>query len=315
MTILVTGGKGFLGGALIHRLLERGHEVVCLDRKTTPGRLGDVADRVTFVGGGLCGVQPLVDLIAEHHVDAIAHLVYRPVRDDIGGLREELETMVGGTADVFEAAARARVRRVVFPSSIHYYGRQEAHGEVTLSESAPSLAETMYGITKQLNERVAALYTRMTGTTVVSLRIPAVYGPGAELGARAVNLAAVAAGRGQPAVIPFPPEDRVCLAHVDDVADCIASALLADQPAFDVYNIGGTTLSYREIVSLVEELVPDADLSFDPDAEPTDLPYLIDDARARRELGLRHRPVADGIREVIAAAREGSARAVPAKEH
>jgi nucleoside-diphosphate-sugar epimerase len=125
----------------------------------------------------------------------------------------------------------------------------------------------------------------------------------------------VAAGRGEPAVIPFPPENRVCLAHVDDVADCIAAALLADQPRFAVYNIGGTTLSYREIVALVEELVPGADLSFDPDAEPTDLPFLIDDARARGELGLHHRPVADGIREVIAASRQATARAVPAKEH
>ena len=140
---------------MIDALLEIDHEVVCLDLKTTPGRLGDVAGRVTFVGGGLCGVQQLVDLITEHDVDAIAHLVYRPQRDDVSRLREELEAMVGGTADVFEAAARARVRRVVFPSSIHYYGRQEVHGEVALSESAPPLAETMYGITKHLNERIA----------------------------------------------------------------------------------------------------------------------------------------------------------------
>jgi nucleoside-diphosphate-sugar epimerase len=133
---------------------------------------------------------------------------------------------------------------------------------------------------------------------VVSLRLPAVYGPGAAVGARGVNAAAVAAGRGEPATLPYPSDERVCLAHVDDVAACMVSALVLDRPDHEIYNIGGTTLSYGEMVAIVKGLVPELEVTFKQD-ERTDLPYLIDDSAAQRDLGLRHRPVQEGMREVI----------------
>ena len=127
-----------------------------LDLKTTPGRLADVADQVAFVGGGLGGVERLERVIREHDVDRIAHMVYTSSSRHESGVRHELETMVMGTVDVFEAAAPAGVRPVVFPSSIHYYGPQERHGEVALAESAPSLATTIYGVSSTSMKRSPA---------------------------------------------------------------------------------------------------------------------------------------------------------------
>lgn len=305
MTTLVTGGKGFLGAELIRQLaVEEGQDVVCLDVKSTPGRLVPLTDRVRLVGGGVTGPDEMESLIRENEIDLIAHMVFARPGDDPGSIHDEIATMVMGTTSVFEAARRTGVRRVAFPSSIHYYGPQWLHGDVALSEDAPGLATTIYGVTKQLNEATASAYVARAEMRIVCVRLPAVYGPNAEVGARSINVAPVAAARGTTAVVPYAPDQRVCVAHVQDVARCLARALTADRLDHLVYNVGGHTTTYEGIATLVRRYLPDADIRFNADQGPSDLPYLIDDSRARQELGLRHRPLEQGVLEVINATRQ-----------
>jgi UDP-glucose 4-epimerase len=301
MAVLVTGGKGYLGSEVVSRLVAQGHEVVCLDLKTTPGRLGALANRVTMLGGGLGGVERLETVIRDNRVERVAHMVFVSSSDDPSLVHDEVATMVMGTTDVYEATRRTGVVRVVFPSSIHYYGPQWLHGDVLLDENAAGLATTLYGVSKKLNEAVARAYAARAGMSIMCLRLPAIYGPKAMVGARGVNLAAVKAARGEPVLLPYPPDQLVCVAHVGDVADLVATVLLAESPRHLVYNVGGHTVSYWSIAAQVKEFVPDADIRFDLTAGPSDLPYLIDDSRARDELGLRHRSLREGLLEVIKA--------------
>ena len=119
MTVLVTGGKGFLGAPLIRKLVDKGTEVVCLDVKTTPGRLGDLSDKITMIGGGVPGVDGLVKIIEDNNIDRIAHMVFFiSSPGDVEQVRTEVSTMIMGTTDVFEAARRTGLKRVVFPSSM-----------------------------------------------------------------------------------------------------------------------------------------------------------------------------------------------------
>ncbi|MFH1481208.1 MAG: NAD-dependent epimerase/dehydratase family protein, partial [Pseudomonadota bacterium] len=98
MAVLVTGGKGFLGALMIRKLLQRDHPVVCLDLKTTPGRLGDVADRVTMLGGGVPDLDGLVKIIQDHHIDRIAHMVFfMSALNDAEQIRTEISSMVMNT--------------------------------------------------------------------------------------------------------------------------------------------------------------------------------------------------------------------------
>lgn len=298
VTALVTGGKGYLGAAVIKRLIALNNEVICLDVKTTPGRLGDVADKVKFIGGGLTDAASLADMIQEHGVGVVAHMVYRTSDNDPASLREEMATMVMGTAEVLEAARVSNIGRVFFPSSIAYYGPQWLHGEEWLNESAPSLALAVYGIIKRLNEAVAHEYVARSGMKIVSFRLPAIYGPGAKVGARGVNMAATAAAQGEATTLPYGPDQRVCMAYVEDVANLIVRSLIGPLPHHLVYNVGGHIVTYAEIARMATGLIPDAVIAFGSD-ERSDLPYLIDDARARAELELRHRPLKDGFVEVI----------------
>lgn len=305
MVILVTGGKGYIGAAVIKKLVERGHRVICLDLKTSPGRLGDLAGKVVMIGGGIPGAGDLSKIMTENKVDRVAHMVFfmsgNMKAEEIQG---EISSMIMATANVFEAARRCGINRIVFPSSIHYYGPQWLHGEVYLNEESPSLAETIYGIGKKLNEAVAYTYNMRAGMLITSLRIPAVYGPGARMGARGVNVAAVECALGKGAILPYPPCEKVCIAHIDDVSEIAAKILLADSVNHYVYNVGGHTLSYWQIAAVVREILPEADVWFNEAGGRTDLPYLIDWTRIQNEFGLVHRAARTGYLDLINSVRK-----------
>lgn len=300
MAILVTGGKGYVGAVVIRKLLARGQEVVCLDLKTTPGRLGDDANRVTMLDGGISSVEELVKVIREHKIDRIFHSVFfMSALGNAEQIHQEISVMIMGTATVYEAARLTDIKRVVFPSSIHYYGPQWLHGEVILNEDSPSLAETIYGIGKKMNETVAYTFNMRAKMNIISLRLPAVYGPGARIGARGVNIPAVECAVGKPAVLPYPAAEKVCMAHIDDVAEALVTALLADNIRHLVYNIGGHIVSYWELASLVKEFLPDAQISFNEAGGKTDLAYLIDWSRIKEEFGFEHRDLREGYLDLI----------------
>lgn len=300
MSVLVTGGKGFLGAPLIRKLVDRGTEVVCLDIKTTPGRLGDYNNKITMIGGGVPGVDELAEIIEKNNIDRIAYMVFfMSGSGDAKQIRTEVSAMIMGTTDVFESARLTGVKRVVFPSSIHFFGPQWLHGEVYLNEESPGLAESIYGIGKKLNETVAYTYNLRAGMNMVSMRLPAVYGPGARIGARGVNIAAVECALGKPAVFPYKAEQKVCVAHVDDVVEALMIGLLTENPRRSVYNIGGHITTYWELASIIKDFLPDAQISYNEGSGMSDLAYLIDYSRIKKEFSFEHRDLREGYLDLI----------------
>ena len=300
MSVLVTGGKGFVGAAMIRKLVDSGEEVVNLDLKTTPGRLGETAERITMLGGGMPDLDGLCQLIRDHRVDRIAHMVFNMSGANTPEkIPAEVSTMVMSTANVFEAARQTGLKRVLFPSSIHFFGPQWLHGEVWLDEESTSLAESVYGIGKKMNETMAARYNMSAGMSIISMRLPAVYGPGGRVGARGVNIAAVECALNKPAVFPYRAEQKVCAAHVDDVVDALLLGLTTANPKHMVYNIGGHIATYWELAQIVRERLPEAEITYNEGAGMSDLAYLIDCSRLKEEFGFDHRPLTSGYWDLI----------------
>ena len=127
MAILVVGGKGFIGSQVTRRLLAGGETVVCFEPRATPGRLGSLADDVTMEVGSIAHFDDLLRVFTTHHITRVAGLVFFAFRENPALLHQEMSVMVQGTANLFEAARRHDVTRVVFPSSIAYYGPQWLH--------------------------------------------------------------------------------------------------------------------------------------------------------------------------------------------
>ena len=132
MRILVTGGAGFIGSHLVHRLLARGqHEVVNLDALRYSGNLDNLADltghaRYTFVHADICDASTVRGILRDHHVEAVINCaaethVDRSILDPGSFAR----TDVVGTGVLLEESRQAGVQRFLQVSTDEVYGSVE----------------------------------------------------------------------------------------------------------------------------------------------------------------------------------------------
>lgn len=153
-TVLLTGAAGTIGSALAPRLRELGWAVRAFDRVATPdgivGDLGSPADLDAAMAG----------------VDAVVHLAGVPTERPWPELRD---ANVDGLLNLFEAARRARVERVVWASSNHAAGFTPVTNE--LPADIPPRPDTLYGVTKAFGEALGRYYADRYGMRVACLRI------------------------------------------------------------------------------------------------------------------------------------------------
>jgi UDP-glucose 4-epimerase len=149
MTVLVTGGAGYIGSHMVHALVDAGERVVVLDNLTT-GFDWAVAKGASLVIGET-GDQPRVAaLIAEHRVDAVIHfaasiIVPDSVRDPLGYYRNNT---VNSRA-LIETVVKAGVRHFIFSSTAAVYGNPE---RVPVREDDPTVPTSPYGSSKLMTE-------------------------------------------------------------------------------------------------------------------------------------------------------------------
>jgi UDP-glucose 4-epimerase len=309
-TALVIGGRGFIGSRLATFLVESGHRIVCLEPSaTTLGRLEPLADHVSLVNGSAADREALAELVEWLAPSCVVNLAYARGVD----IATEMDVMARGLWNTFDAARLAGCHRVVFASSVRVYGPQSAHGiDTVLDETSPCHPVTRYGLAKLLGERLAADFDEAHGMEISALRIPMVYGPGVLEGALGVCIPAVAAGRGEPASLPYDPDARLCLAHVDEAGRALAILADSDLPAprHIVYELGGVEVSYAEMVRTAQSLVPGVEVSFiETDDHPERLfAWRLDGSRLRDEFGIDHRALAEGYERIVEWARASPRR-------
>lgn len=171
---LVTGGAGFIGSHLVDRLLREGWKVRVLDNLSTGHRanLPSSHERLEFQAGDIRETTTVHRACAG--VEMVFHLAAQvSVIESIRDPRLTEEVNIGGTAGLFEAAAAAGVRRVVFSSSCAVYGDDPSlpkHEEMRTQPLSP------YAVSKLAGENLGAEYAAR-GLSTTSLRYFNVYGP------------------------------------------------------------------------------------------------------------------------------------------
>jgi UDP-glucose 4-epimerase len=243
VTVLVTGGSGFVGATLVRRLTEAGHPVRVFDNFSTgdPAHLagvdadvvkGDIRDPAAL-DAALAGVESVVHLAA-------AGSVVMSVTDPVANF----EANVVGTFRVLDAARRAGVERVV----------QASTGGALIGDATPPVNEdslpkpiSPYGASKLAGEGYAHAFAKAYGLRTVALRFANVYGPWSErkTGVMTRYFRAIAAG--EPLVIYGDGSSSRDYTHVSDIARAIELSLDQDVP-------GGTVL---HVASGVETRVAD----------------------------------------------------------
>lgn len=282
MTILVTGGCGFLGQALLAQLSGQDRTVVSYDRRA---RDDDDRAGVQYVQGDLNDLPLLLDTIERFSVTAIIHTA--AISHPFFSREIPYQTVVTnalGTTNVFEAARLKRIQRVVNFSSECAYGNNDELDSVP--EDAPLDPTTPYGATKVFTEKLAAVYNSLYGMRIVSLRPGWIYGPGQFMqcylktmlrNAIDGNATREDAGR----------DYRFQYVHVSDVARASILALKADLSKHSVFNVtAGDQRSYAEVAALVKAQFPGARIDIGPGTiDVLDRNGPFDLTRARTVLG------------------------------
>lgn len=301
--VAVTGGTGFVGANLVHRLLDDGQEVHVLVRPDHHRwRLEDVADAVRWREVDLGARDELADLVHVMAPDQVFHLAAHGAYSWQTDERAIFATNVVATDHLVAACRRAEVPALVHTGSSSEYGAVDH----TPGEDEAPHPNSYYALTKSW----ASLAVQHAGYT--SLRLYSVYGPWEDPRRLVATLVEHGLeGRLPPLADPATARDFV---HVDDVVDALVAA--AAQPAVAggrIYNVGtGVQTTLRDAVAV-------ARATFGIEAEPawstltprswdTDV-WVADPRRIGAELGWRATTTfADGFARTVAWQRELAAR-------
>ncbi len=248
--MVVTGGAGFIGSNLSHALVKAGHEVHMVDRDPSLRRatlppeatLHEQDTRHTDEMQKICEGADVVFHTAA--VPRVPYSIEHPV--------ETTDENITGTVSVLTAAARAKVRRVVYSSSGSAYGEQKTLPFVETMEAMPV---NPYGLQKYVGELFAQMWPGIYGIQTVSLRYFNVYGPGLDPNgpyALAIGRFLMARKTGEPITIYGDGTITRDFTHVRDV---VAANMLAAESTKvgngEVINIGaGRNMSIQALAEM-----------------------------------------------------------------
>lgn len=304
MTVLITGGAGFIGSHLVDRLLAEGHTVTTVDNfdpfYDPAVKETNVAPHLRnpnfrLVRADICDLPALRSQL-DGCYDVIVHLAAKAgVRPSIENPTTYQQVNVGGTQNLLEFAREREIRQFVFGSSSSVYG---VNPLVPWREDDAGLQPiSPYAATKVAGELLGHVYNHLFGMRFIALRFFTVYGP-RQRPDLAIHKFARQIRSGQP--LPFFGDGRTSrdYTHVSDIVAGIRAAMDYQDSAYEVINLGGdqpVTLS-ELVVALEGALGAKAVLNHQPE-QPGDVPRTWADlTKAGKLLGYQPRmALRDGL--------------------
>jgi nucleoside-diphosphate-sugar epimerase len=302
MSILVIGGTGFIGKAVVSRILKTESKVVVMSRRIQDFP-EDTQNRVDSVAGDVRLFSDVLKIIHDYKISRIIHAAYTLTVASAENPLAAIETNVLGATNVFEAARIMGVKRVVFCSSLTAYASQEMYGDRMVTEDEILMKPaSLYGATKLLNEFVASSFEKKYGLEIPFLRIAGVYGLGTEKQALMSwpSKMTAAAVYGDSVRIPIRSDEKASFIHVQDVAEQLFRLCTEVKLNYRVYNSGGYAGSGREFLDIVKNYYPDLVVEFDKHA-PSFWPYpsRLDGTRISREINWEIRDPETGLLDML----------------
>lgn len=308
--VLVTGGGGFLGCAITEALAARGDEVIAFDVTIGPRlqRLAAEHASIETVPGEITEWPHLAQIMARARPEKVVHCAaIVGVSASVGAPLLTMRVNVEGALNLFEAMRLFGVRRVVNLSTEEVYGPFTAP---VIDEEHPCRPLMPYGISKLAVEQLGRSYGQLHGLECINLRTCWVYGPDLPR-PRVPKILIDAALDGRPLHLPAGADFRVDQVYIADLVQGVLLALDCDEHRFDAYNVAtGRAPALAEVVAIVNELVPGAELSIGPGDYRFNerlgpvAKGALDIGRAREQLGYRPQyDIRRGLAATIAARR------------
>ena len=319
MKILVTGGAGFIGSAVVRLAVARGHDVVNLDALTYAACLDNVASvagspHYAFEQADIRDRAALDRVLAAHQPDAIMHLAAESHVDrSIDGPGDFIDTNVTGTFNLLEAA-RAYWTRAGKPDGFrfHHISTDEVFGSLgatgQFTEETPYAPNSPYSASKAASDHLVRAWHETYGLPVVLTNCSNNYGP-FHFPEKLIPVVILNAFAGKPIPVYGTGTNVRDWLYVEDHADALLTVLAKGQLGRS-YNIGGENEArnidlVQMICALLDDMHPqgaphDRLITFVTDRPGHDARYAIDPSRIRTELGWRPSvTLEEGLRRTV----------------
>ena len=328
MTLLITGGAGFIGSALIRHLIQNTDErVVNLDKLTYAGNLQSLAavasnPRYTFEQADICDRAALDRIFAEHRPDAVMHLAAESHVDrSIDSAGEFIHTNIVGTFTLLEAAraywgSLSDAQKAAF--RFHHISTDEVYGDLhgtsdLFTETTPYAPSSPYSASKAGSDHLVRAWQRTYRLPTLITNCSNNYGP-CHFPEKLIPHIILNALSGKPLPVYGDGSQIRDWLYVEDHARALYQVVTQGKVG-ETYNIGGhnekTNLEVvRTVCALLEELAPQKPagvakyedlITFVKDRPGHDARYAIDAAKIARDLGWQPQETFDtGIRKTVA---------------
>ena len=326
-TILVTGGAGFIGSAVVRHIIESTQDnVVNVDKLTYAGNLESLESvennpRYAFEQVDICDSKALLRVFEHHQPDAVMHLAAESHVDrSIDGPAAFIETNIVGTYTLLEAA-RAYwntlndERKVAF--RFHHISTDEVYGDLEgtddlFTETTPYAPSSPYSASKASSDHLVRAWLRTYGLPTIVTNCSNNYGP-FHFPEKLIPLMILNALDGKPLPVYGNGQQIRDWLFVEDHARALYK-VVTEGKVGETYNIGGHNEKanidvVRTICALLEELVPNKPagvakyedlITYVKDRPGHDVRYAIDAAKIGRELGWKPQETFEsGIRKTV----------------
>ena len=267
MTVLITGGMGFIGLHTARAFVDAGEDVVITWYQTwrEPSFIKDEYNkRVKIEKGDVSQGSVIRDIAKKHKVDRIVHLAVPGVA--ALGPADDYRVNMTGLLDALEAAREAEVKRVCIASSIAVY-HSMGDGPYRETDNLPVQSANPTEAFKKAFEILDLHYASRTGVEVINMRIGGIWGPlyhsGMNLPSRITHAAVKGA---EPQYlgnrVPFRADNADAM-YVKDTAKAIQTIAMADKLEHKAYNVGvGSPILNGDLEKAVKKVIPNAKFEF-----------------------------------------------------
>lgn len=320
MKIIVTGGAGFIGSAVIRHLIKNtAHSVVNLDKLTYAGNLESLkevsaSDRYAFEQADICDRQAIEAVFEKHKPDAIMHLAAESHVDrSIDGPAAFIHTNLVGTYTLLDVARFYAKEKPEF--RFHHISTDEVYGDLELDDSmfteeTPYDPSSPYSASKAGSDHLVRAWHRTFGLKTVITNCSNNYGPN-HFPEKLIPLVILNALEGKALPIYGKGDQIRDWLYVEDHARALCTVCLNGKPG-QTYNIGGHNEKMnievvQTICEILDELVPKSgnkkykeQIEFVADRPGHDLRYAIDASKIERELGWKPEETFEtGLRKTV----------------
>jgi UDP-glucuronate 4-epimerase len=308
MTVMVTGGAGFIGSHVVERLLSEGWEVVCVDNfddfyspKMKRRNISHIVGRDGFylVEADIRDIASMTEVFERYRPKRVIHLA--ALAGVVPSLQRPLDynsVNITGTWVLLELSCKFGVEQFIFGSSSSVYG---ASSKAPFREDDPAVEPiSPYGATKRMGEILCYTYHHIYGIPITSLRFFTVYGPrqrpdlAIHKFARRIMLA-------QPVPIYGDGSSLRDYTYIEDIVDGVMASL-KNMFEFEIINLGcARPVVLMDVVRLLEEcLKRKAKIEFHP-MPPCDPPLThADISKAQKLIGYQPKvQIEEGIRMFV----------------